>query len=244
MMSVNFSRKKQSSELIQIGGVTPFTTIDYPGELAAVLFLQGCPWRCDYCHNKDLIDRQPTKSIAWESVLDFLGERKNLLDAVVFSGGEPTLQTGLLEAIQQVKLLGFKIGLHTAGVYPNRLKKILPWIDWVGLDIKAPAPRYSAITGVSNSAERAWQSARLLADSDVDYEIRTTLHPKLISRSDLYQLVDELKQISVRHYSVQQCNTRYCSDDNVGEQDFISLDQDDLDRIGKSFSSFEYRALA
>ena len=243
-MSVNFSRKKQSSELIQIGGVTPFTTIDYPGELAAVLFLQGCPWRCDYCHNKGLIDRQQPTGIGWESVLDFLRERKNLLDAVVFSGGEPTLQAGLPEAIQQVKHLGFKIGLHTAGVYPLRLEKLLPWLDWVGLDIKAPASRYPAITRVSHSADRAWQSARLLADSDVDYEIRTTLHPKLISRSDLYQLVDELKQINVRHYSVQQCNTRYCSDDNIDEQDFISLDQNDLERIGNNFSSFEYRASA
>lgn len=240
-MSVNFSRKKQPSELIQIGGVTPFTTIDYPGELSAVLFLQGCPWRCDYCHNKDFIDRQQAASVSWESVLDFLRERKNLLDAVVFSGGEPTLQTGLLEAIRQVKHLGFKIGLHTAGVYPQRLKKLLPWLDWVGLDIKAPASRYSAITGVSSSAERAWQSAKILVDSDVDYEIRTTLHPKLISRSDLYRLVDDLKNINVRHYSVQQCNTRYCSDDSIEEQDFISLDQNDLDRIGSNFPSFEYR---
>lgn len=240
-MSVNFSRKKQSSELIQIGGVTPFTTIDYPGELSAVLFLQGCPWCCDYCHNKDFIDRQQAASVSWESVLDFLGERKTLLDAVVFSGGEPTLQTGLPEAIQQVKHLGFKIGLHTAGVYPKRLKKLLPWLDWVGLDIKAPASRYPAITGVSNSAERAWQSARMLVDADVDYEIRTTLHPKLISRSDLYQLADELKQINVCHYSVQQCNTRYCSDDSIEEQDFTSLNQNDLDRIGNNFPSFEYR---
>ncbi len=240
-MSVNFSRKKQSSELIQIGGVTPFTTIDYPGELAAVLFLQGCPWRCDYCHNKGFIDRKQVAAVSWESVLDFLGERKTLLDAVVFSGGEPTLQTGLPEAIQQVKHLGFKIGLHSAGVYPARLQKLLPWLDWVGLDIKAPASRYSAITGVSNSAERAWDSARLLVDSDVDYEIRTTLHPKLISRSDLYQLVDELKQINVRHYRVQKCNTRYCSDDNITEQDFNNLELSDQDRIGNIFPSFEYR---
>lgn len=241
MISANFSRKNQAPELISIGGVTPFTTIDYPGELAAVLFLRGCPWRCDYCHNKDLIDRESEKSIAWESVLDFLHERKTLLDAVVFSGGEPTLQTGLLEAIQQVKRLGFKTGLHTAGVYPLRLKKLLPWLDWVGLDIKAPASRYAAVTGVFHSAERAWQSARLLAEADVDYEVRTTLHPKLLSRSDLYQLVDELKQINVRHYSVQQCITRYCSDDEIDEKDFNRLDQYDLDRIGKRFSSFEYR---
>ncbi|MDH5354927.1 MAG: anaerobic ribonucleoside-triphosphate reductase activating protein [Gammaproteobacteria bacterium] len=240
-MSVSFSRKKLSSELIRIGGVTPFTTIDYPGELSAVLFLQGCPWRCDYCHNKDFIERQQAASVGWESVLDFLRERKTLLDAVVFSGGEPTLQTGLSEAIQQVRHLGFKIGLHTAGVYPKRLKKLLPWLDWVGLDIKAPKSRYSAITGVSHSAERAWESAKLLTNSGVDYEIRTTLHPKLISRSDLYQLVDELKKMNVRHYSVQKCNTKYCSDSNSDEQDFVSLDQDDVGRIGGNFSSFEYR---
>lgn len=244
MNNADFSRKKPASELITIAGLTPFTTIDFPGELAAVLFLQGCPWRCDYCHNKSLISRKGAAKISWKAVLDFLTQRRTLIDAVVFSGGEPTLQSGLPEAIQQVKRLGFKIGLHTAGTYPKRLEKILPWLDWVGLDIKAPALQYANITGVANSATPAWQSAKLIVEAKIDYEIRTTLHPQFIDRSNLYQLVDELKQINVLNYSIQECNLDYCSEVNLADTEIFRLNQHDLDKMAGIFSKFEFRARA
>lgn len=230
--------------MISIGGITPFTTIDFPGELAAVLFLQGCPWRCDYCHNKGLINRQTPTTISWDSVLDFLHQRKNLIDGVVFSGGEPTLQSGLLDAIQQVKRLGFKIGLHTAGTYPDRLKKILPWLDWVGLDIKAARSQYSAITGVAHSGLRAWQSAQLIVNSKLDYEVRTTLHPQLMNRTKIDHLIDDLKEIRVKNFCIQECNLTYCTGVELEGADILTLNQIDLDRIGSSFDNFEFRSLA
>lgn len=244
MNNANFSRKKEAPELITIGGVTPFTTIDFPGELAAVVFMQGCPWRCDYCHNKALISRRESGQISWQATLDFLRRRRILIDGVVFSGGEPTLQSGLLEAIRQVKRLGFKIGLHTAGVYPDRLKRILPWLDWVGLDIKASKSDYSDITGVANSGTRAWESARLLVNSNVDYEVRTTLHPILMDRANLDYLIDELKRINVTNFCMQQCNLNFCSDITISGTETFSLSQNDLEKIGSNFSKFEFRPLA
>ncbi|MDD5304810.1 MAG: anaerobic ribonucleoside-triphosphate reductase activating protein, partial [Elusimicrobia bacterium] len=115
--------------------MTPLSTTDYPGVLSAVLFLQGCPWRCSYCHNPHLIPADSPPEREWESALAFLRGRVGLLDAVVFSGGEPTLQDGLEDAMREVKAMGFKIGLHTGGAYPERLVALLPLIDWVGLDI-------------------------------------------------------------------------------------------------------------
>jgi len=104
-------KKGCRDNLVEVGGLTPLTTIDYPGELAAVLFLQGCPWRCGYCHNQELMTRHGRNTIPWCLVMRMLEQRIGLLDAVVFSGGEPTLQANLGEAIRQVKSLGFKIGL-------------------------------------------------------------------------------------------------------------------------------------
>ena len=142
---------------VEVGGLTPLTTIDYPGELAAVLFLQGCPWRCGYCHNQELMPRRSPFAIPWSRVIELLGQRLGLLDAVVFSGGEPTLQAGLGEAMLQVKSLGFKIGLHTAGIYPERLQAVLPLVDWIGMDIKSTRAEYEATTGVRGSGTRAWR---------------------------------------------------------------------------------------
>jgi len=104
--------------MLKIGGVIPFTTIDYPGHLAAVLFCQGCPWRCGYCHNQELLDETAPAKFSWDEVLAFLERRRELLDAVVFSGGEPTMQPGLLQAIGTVKSMGFLAGLHTGGAFP------------------------------------------------------------------------------------------------------------------------------
>ncbi|MBP8264734.1 MAG: anaerobic ribonucleoside-triphosphate reductase activating protein, partial [Pseudomonas sp.] len=100
---------------LRVGGFVPLTTLDYPGRLACVLFCQGCAWRCRYCHNPGLIVPRGKDEKPWPEVLDFLRRRQGLLEAVVFSGGEPTLQAALPAAIAEVRELGFKIGLHTAG---------------------------------------------------------------------------------------------------------------------------------
>ena len=128
----------RAARSLQVGGLTPFTSIDYPGQLAAVVFVQGCPWRCGYCHNPHLQPRGQPAGPRWGEVLAFLRQRAGLLDAVVFSGGEPTLDPALPQAIAEVRALGFKVGLHSAGIYPQRLQAVLPLVDWVGLDIKAP----------------------------------------------------------------------------------------------------------
>ena len=133
---------------LRSGGFVPFTSTDYPDALAAVVFCQGCPWRCRYCHNPHLIPAHGSDERDFGRILAWLATRRRLLDAVVFSGGEPTAQGELPAAIDAVRALGFAVGVHTNGAYPRRLARILPQLDWVGIDVKAPAADYASVTGV------------------------------------------------------------------------------------------------
>lgn len=199
-------------EPLSVGGLTPLTTIDYPDNLSAVVFCQGCPLRCRYCHNAELLPRRGATHIAWRDILYFLRQRQGLLDAVVFSGGEPTQQRGLADAIDEVRALGFKIGLHTAGIYPHRLAALLDKLDWVGLDIKALPEEYPALTGMRSSGELAWQSARLLIDSGLPHEIRTTVHPQLLNGTQQRALHERLLDLGARAHRWQACNSGHCLD--------------------------------
>lgn len=196
---------------LQVGGLTPLTTTDYPGQLAAVVFCQGCPWQCGYCHNPHLIPRSDDTK-GWLEVVSFLGRRQGLLDAVVFSGGEPTLQSGLLDACLAVREMGFKVGLHTAGTYPERLGAVLPLLDWVGMDIKAPFDDYERTTGVPGSGERARESLLALLAGGVAYEVRTTVHSGLLNADQLLALAKDLAALGVKHYVLQEFRARGCAD--------------------------------
>lgn len=191
--------------MIRIGGMTAMTGIDFPGRLAAVLFLQGCPWRCGYCHNPDLLPARGDVEIPWSTVEAFLHRRQGLLDGVVFSGGEPTLQPALGDAVAAVRGLGFQVALHTGGMYPSRLAALLPALDWVGLDIKALPARNAEVTTAAGSGERVWRSLDHVLDSGIAYECRTTWHPRLYPEDELLRLADALAARGVRHWSLQQC---------------------------------------
>ena len=157
----------------------------------------------------------PVKNSQWEKTLSFLKTRQNLLEAVVFSGGEPTMHPGLPSAIQDVKSLGFKVGLHTAGIYPAKLKKILPLVDWVGMDIKAPFEKYESITLRKNSGKAAEECARHIIQSKVDHEFRTTVHSSLLSHEDLKQIAQTLQKMGAKHYALQNFKPGGCQDTNL-----------------------------
>jgi pyruvate formate lyase activating enzyme len=194
-----------SANPLRIGGITPLTTIDFPGRLAAVLYGQGCPWRCGYCHNPELLDATTPATVPWPEVLTFLQSRQGLLDGVVFSGGEPTLQAALPAALAQVRALGFQTALHTGGMYPERLQALLPLLDWVGLDIKGPLHAYDAITRTPGSGAKAFASLRHLLASGVAHECRTTWHAGLFSVDELFALADTLADADVAHWALQEC---------------------------------------
>lgn len=193
---------------LTLGGFTPLSTTDWPGKLAAVVFLQGCPWRCGYCHNAGLQPRcAEARAPRWPEVLARLKRRAGLLDGVVFSGGEPTLQRGLGDAIEAVRAADLQTGLHTAGIYPTRLAALLPQLDWVGFDLKtdpADAAAYDALAGASHSAAAVRRSLDALLASGVDFEVRTTYHPLLISDDALMAMARLLQTLGIRQWVLQR----------------------------------------
>ena len=228
---------------LRVGGLTPLSTTDWPGMLAAVVFCQGCPWRCGYCHNPDRIPPRGEHEIPWAEVMAFLRRRQGLLDGVVFSGGEPTLQNDLWEAMREVRALGFKIGLHTGGMLPEKLATVLPLVDWVGMDVKAPFDDYARITGAAGSGKRALAGLQQLVDSGVEHEIRTTVHPELLNDTAVLEMGHDLAQRGVRHYVLQAFRSLGCADETLRQ---TSVREQPLSKVGEKlaglFEDFSVRA--
>jgi pyruvate formate lyase activating enzyme len=230
------------SRALKVGGVAPFSTIDLPGRLSSVVFVQGCAWNCGYCHNPHLQTRPESSPMEWSRILNLLERRVGLLDGVVFSGGEPCIDPALEDAIGDVRELGFQVGLHTAGIYTARLDNLLPLLDWVGLDIKAPFEHYERVTGVPDSGRAARRSAELLLASGVDYELRTTLHPDLLSEADIEHLALMLAQMGARNYALQVFRPTGCADAPLNAASLADYPgQALLDRIAPFFQQFTVR---
>jgi radical SAM superfamily enzyme YgiQ (UPF0313 family) len=121
---VDINMTNKILEPFRIAGFVPLSTVDWPDQLAAVIFTQGCPWRCGYCHNAHLIPPRGEVSIAWDIIFEKIKQRKNFLDAVVISGGEPLLQRGLTNILNEIRALGLKTGLHTSGSLPKQLEGV------------------------------------------------------------------------------------------------------------------------
>nr|WP_178111342.1 MULTISPECIES: anaerobic ribonucleoside-triphosphate reductase activating protein [Stutzerimonas stutzeri group] len=221
--------------------MVPLTTLDFPDHLACVLFCQGCGWRCRYCHNPQLIPACGNEERPWSEILAFLEQRVGLLEAVVFSGGEPTLQTALPEAIAQVRALGYKVGLHSAGIKPKLFAGILPLVDWVGFDVKALPEQSTAITGVDGSGKANWRSLEHLLESGVEHECRTTVHWQLFDADSLWDMAQRLRRLGVERFAVQCVRTARMLDDNLAESR-APYDQQRLwERLDRLFPSFVLR---
>ena len=226
---------------LRVGGLVPLTTLDFPDHLACVLFCQGCGWRCRYCHNPQLIPACGKEERPWSEILAFLEQRVGLLEAVVFSGGEPTLQTALPEAIAQVRALGYKVGLHSAGIKPKLFAGILPLVDWVGFDVKALPEQSTAITGVDGSGKANWRSLEHLLESGVEHECRTTVHWQLFDADSLWDMAQRLRRLGVERFAVQCVRTARMLDANLAESR-APYDQQRLwERLDRLFPSFVLR---
>ncbi|MFC2608394.1 MAG: anaerobic ribonucleoside-triphosphate reductase activating protein [Peptidiphaga gingivicola] len=150
-----------------IAGLVPLSTVDWPGKLAAAVFLQGCPLACPYCQNEAILDPKVPGAVPWSQVEALLARRAGLLDGVVLTGGEALRQAGVVDAARRVREMGFGVGLHTAGAYPRALAKTLPHTDWVGIDVKAMPDDYAAATGFGAGA-KAWQSLDAVLEASAE----------------------------------------------------------------------------
>nr|WP_321502564.1 anaerobic ribonucleoside-triphosphate reductase activating protein [uncultured Dethiosulfovibrio sp.] len=164
---------------MKIGGILKTTLIDYPGKLASMVFTTGCNFRCPWCHNGGLITDEP--GIDQGEVMAFILSRKHLIDGVVVSGGEPTLQDDLEDFLKSIKELGLLVKLDTNGSLPDRLEKLLKedLLDYVAMDVKAPLKDYPKVAGAEGYEREIRRSISLVMDRAPDYEFRTTFVPGL-----------------------------------------------------------------
>ncbi len=171
-----------------IGGLQKVSLIDFPGRVAAIVFTRGCNFRCRYCHNPELVlpERYCTP-ISEEYVLDFLQSRRELLDGVVITGGEPTIQNDLIEFIGKIKAMSFLVKLDTSGISPDVLELIIKkgLVDYIAMDIKAPLEKYATVTNTNADIEKIRRSISIIKTSGVDYEFRTTMARSLTSPDDI-----------------------------------------------------------
>lgn len=176
---------------MRIGGYLPFSLCDYPGLTAAVVFTQGCNFRCPFCHNAALLGPACDGAYSAEDILHRLERRRGLLQGVVVSGGEPTLQADLLEFCAAVQAMGFNVKLDTNGSRPLVLHSLLEAgvVDYVAMDLKAPAHKYDALAGVAVDVEALRASIAILSASKVSHHFRTTWVTGLLEDADLTHIL-------------------------------------------------------
>lgn len=188
---------------MQIGGLQKLTLIDFPGRLAATVFLTGCDFRCPFCYSAELVLPQKIKNqpkISQKEFFDFLKDRKGLLEGVVICGGEPTINRNLAQFIKKIKDLGYLVKLDTNGSNPVMLKTLIDkkLIDYVAMDVKAPKEKYKEVVGLlgcwtDKILRNIEKSINILKESKIDFEFRTTVIPNLLKKEDILKIAHWIK---------------------------------------------------
>ena len=184
---------------MKISGLQKMTLLDYPGKVACTVFLQGCNFRCPFCHNSDLLGGAGPEGLSVEELLAFLKKRQGLLDAVCITGGEPTLQNDLVDLIRSIKALGYLVKLDTNGTRPEVVKALAEekLIDYVAMDIKNSPARYPETAGAPHmELGQVEQTMQLLMGGLVDYEFRTTVVEELHDAAAMQEIGQWLQKLS------------------------------------------------
>lgn len=199
--------------MVRIKGLQKTSLIDYEPYIASVIFLTGCNFRCPYCQNRDLVlDSPKLPIIPEEKILKFLKEKKEWLDGVCISGGEPTIQKDLPEFIEKIKKIGLKVKLDTNGSNPRMLKELVKkrLVDYIAMDIKAPIEKYSDVVKVKVDIDDIKKSIDIIKNSNVDYDFRITAVPTLTNNDDIKRIGEWLK--NSKRFFIQQFRPKICLD--------------------------------
>jgi pyruvate formate lyase activating enzyme len=221
---------------MKIGFIQKTTLIDYPGKVAATIFVSGCNFRCRFCYNKDLVEDN-VDAISEKEVFKFLESRKGLLEAIVICGGEPTIHQDLPEFISKIKKLGFLVKLDTNGTNLDILKKVD--VDYIAMDIKAPNDKYKEITGLDCDVQEA---INWIKESGIDYEFRTTLVPGLVEKKEILDIakwISPAKRYIIQNFIAQDT----IIDENLRDKKSFEDQylQDIVDEIKDLFDEVKFR---
>jgi pyruvate formate lyase activating enzyme len=182
---------------MKIGGLQKFSLIDYPGRISAIVFTQGCNFRCPYCHNPELVDPAQYGPILPEAeVISFLKKRRGKLDAVTLTGGEPTLQPDIDRFLEEIKGMGYLTKVDTNGSNPDVLERLIQGrlVDYLAMDVKGPLQKYGQIAGTEVETRKIRKSIALIANSEIDHEFRTTVVRSQLVHGDLIAIAGLLKK--------------------------------------------------
>jgi pyruvate formate lyase activating enzyme len=193
---------------MKIGGLQKLTLVDYPGKVAATVFLIGCNFKCPFCQNPELVDPKKIKEqpeISEEEFFAFLDSKKGLIDGICITGGEPTIQPDLMDFIRKIKDKRFLIKLDTNGSVPEVLNKLVNehLVDFLAMDIKTSLDKYEKATRVKFDLEKVNESIDLIKNSGVDYEFRTTVVPGLVEKEDIEEIgkwLNGVKKIALQQF--------------------------------------------
>lgn len=222
---------------MKAGALVKTTLIDYPGHIASVVFCQGCPWRCPFCHNPELVVPEFMElAIPDDVIFRELVNQKGSVDAVVLSGGEILMQRDVTDWVARIHAMGLKVKIDTNGYYPDRLRELLAKEppDYVAMDIKTDAAGYDKLVGKKGSIGRVRESISILASSGVDHEFRTTLlegyHlPSRLLR--LFELVPMASRYFLQAYRPAPASVGDWSGYEATSPDFMRL----AERLAKDF---------
>ncbi|MCX7795010.1 MAG: anaerobic ribonucleoside-triphosphate reductase activating protein [bacterium] len=224
-----------------IGGLQRFSLIDYPGKISAVIFTKGCNFRCPYCHNPELIEFSKETLIEESFVFSFLKERQEKLDGVVLTGGEPTLQSDIIEFIKEIKKLGFLIKLDTNGSYPEIIEELLKerLLDYIAMDIKANLGKYNEVTCSNVDTEKIKRSVDIIIASGIDYEFRTTIVKSQLSKDDILKIGKLIK--SAKTYVLQEFKPSKTLDPSFLKEE--SYSREELEEIASTIKRLVGRVI-
>lgn len=226
------------NSVLPIHDLTPFTMLDFPCKMAAIVWFAGCNMRCPYCHNPDIVKGKSGK-LSQSAVLSFLKDRFGLLDGVVLSGGEATLYQELIPFVREVRMMGYAVKLDTNGTRPKIVRQLLEenLVDYIALDYKAPLQKFKAVTGIKNKSPFDETLDFLCAQEKVEIEIRTTVHTGLLDEKDVEAIAQDLRQRGYKgRYYVQ--NYRAAPRKNLGN---LPPQQRELGKSVQSYPDIAYR---
>ena len=170
-------------------GLLKTTLLDYPGKVASTVFLPGCNFRCPYCHNRDLVLNSDGTLLPIGEIIEYIKSRKNVLEGVCITGGEPLIQNDLPALISKIKDTGLKVKIDTNGSFPEKLRTLDA--DYIAMDIKTDPEKYSLVTGSfidKNLSDKIRESIEWIKNSGIDHEFRTTLVPGIVDFEDMKKI--------------------------------------------------------
>lgn len=178
---------------MNVQGFQRLTLLDFPEKTAATIFCGGCNLRCPFCHNGSLVRTPLENENQQEEVLKYLQKRQGVLDGVCITGGEPLLQPDLIDFIKKVKAMGFSVKLDTNGALPQKLKNVIPYIDYIAMDVKSSFENYSLATGADIDSSVFKESIEIIKNSGIPHEFRTTAVKGIHTKEDFIAIAKHLK---------------------------------------------------